>query len=184
MKSRAPIPALSADDRSLRETERAARPDVLERLVVAQADRARQSLLRRLRTVEAADGAHVQINGRRLLNFASNDYLGLAQHPALREALVRALARWGVARLLRVDADLGAELERSELRFSPFRRIAAELVGRRPLFEMERALRKACVDEALARCLGNRTQAAELLGISRRTLLRRLDEYAVPRPRK
>ena len=96
MKSRAPIPALSADDRSLRETERAARPDVLERLVVAQADRARQSLLRRLRTVEAADGAHVQINGRRLLNFASNDYLGLAQHPALREALVRALARWGV----------------------------------------------------------------------------------------
>ena len=33
---------------------------------------------------------------KRLLNFASNDYLGLAQHPALREALVTAAARWGV----------------------------------------------------------------------------------------
>jgi 8-amino-7-oxononanoate synthase len=30
------------------------------------------------------------------LNFASNDYLGLAQHPQLREALTRAAARWGV----------------------------------------------------------------------------------------
>jgi DNA-binding NtrC family response regulator len=36
----------------------------------------------------------------------------------------------------------------------------------------------------LAQCGGNQTQAAEILGMSRRTLLRRLDEYAVPRPRK
>jgi DNA-binding NtrC family response regulator len=49
--------------------------------------------------------------------------------------------------------------------------------------EME-ALERQRILDALARCGGNQTQAAEMLGISRRTLLRRLDEYAVPRPRK
>ncbi len=46
------------------------------------------------------------------------------------------------------------------------------------------ALERERILAVLARCGGNQTQAAEMLGISRRTLLRRLDEYAVPRPRK
>ncbi len=37
---------------------------------------------------------------------------------------------------------------------------------------------------ALAHCAGNQTQAASRLGISRRTLVSRLSEYALPRPRK
>jgi DNA-binding NtrC family response regulator len=46
------------------------------------------------------------------------------------------------------------------------------------------ALERQRILDALATCGGNQTQAAEMLGISRRTLLRRLDDYAVPRPRK
>lgn len=91
------------------------RPNLLERLAQAQAERARASLVRRLRVVDALDGATIRIDGRCLLNFASNDYLGLAQHPALREALVEATARWGVgasaAHLLGGHRDEHAALE-------------------------------------------------------------------------
>ena len=37
---------------------------------------------------------------------------------------------------------------------------------------------------ALEACDGNQTQAAKVLGISRRTLVTRLGEYELPRPRK
>ena len=38
--------------------------------------------------------------------------------------------------------------------------------------------------EALEKCAGNQTQAAKLLGYSRRTLTTKLNEFALPRPRK
>jgi DNA-binding NtrC family response regulator len=49
--------------------------------------------------------------------------------------------------------------------------------------EME-ALERQRIVEALERCGGNQTAAAEMLGISRRTLVTRLGTYDLPRPRK
>jgi DNA-binding NtrC family response regulator len=49
--------------------------------------------------------------------------------------------------------------------------------------EMKRVERQRIID-AIARCAGNQTQAAALLGISRRTLVTRLSELDLPRPRK
>jgi 8-amino-7-oxononanoate synthase len=72
------------------------RPDLLERLAVQTAEREQANLLRRLRTVEHADGPWLDVGGRRLLSFCSNDYLGLAQHPAVIEALTRAARQEGV----------------------------------------------------------------------------------------
>jgi two-component system response regulator AtoC len=49
--------------------------------------------------------------------------------------------------------------------------------------EMDAVERRRILD-ALDQCAGNQTQAAKLLGISRRTLVNRLESYELPRPRK
>ncbi len=50
--------------------------------------------------------------------------------------------------------------------------------------EQIRVLERARIVDALERCAGNQSKAAEVLGISRRTLVSRLAEYNLPRPRK
>ena len=54
-----------------------------------------QGLLRELRRVDSPQSARIQIAGQSLLNFSSNDYLGLATEPALRDAATQAVARYG-----------------------------------------------------------------------------------------
>jgi 8-amino-7-oxononanoate synthase len=60
------------------------------------AEMERQHLLRRLATTDPREGAVVERGGRRLLNFSSNDYLGLNHHPALKAAAAEAIERYGV----------------------------------------------------------------------------------------
>jgi 8-amino-7-oxononanoate synthase len=59
-----------------------------------QAIKARAAYRRR-RIVESPQDVQVAVDGRSLVNFSSNDYLGLANHPAVREAFRRGVARWG-----------------------------------------------------------------------------------------
>lgn len=55
-----------------------------------------RNLFRELRRVDSPQGPRIQIGGKTFLNFSSNDYLGLANHPALKEAAIRAIEKFGV----------------------------------------------------------------------------------------
>ncbi|QFY44998.1 8-amino-7-oxononanoate synthase [Candidatus Methylospira mobilis] len=66
------------------------------RLAIRLAEIKRQGLYRSRRIATATGGAaEVFSDGRRLINFSSNDYLGLAQHPEVVAAMVRGAQRWG-----------------------------------------------------------------------------------------
>ena len=55
-----------------------------------------QGLYNTIRTIESPQGAHLIVNGREVLNFCSNNYLGLANDPRLVAAASVALDRYGV----------------------------------------------------------------------------------------
>lgn len=65
----------------------------LDRALVA---RRVAGLARSRRIVEAVDGVRLRVDGRDLVSFASNDYLGLAGDPALAAAARDGIRRWGV----------------------------------------------------------------------------------------
>jgi 8-amino-7-oxononanoate synthase len=56
----------------------------------------RQShLYRKIRRIDSAQATQLGIDGHTVLNFSSNDYLGLANHPALKAAAINAIERYG-----------------------------------------------------------------------------------------
>jgi 8-amino-7-oxononanoate synthase len=66
--------------------------EIEERL--AEIERLGQS--RRLRLISGPQGPRVLLDGRPVLLLCSNNYLGLADHPRVREAAAEAAMRWGV----------------------------------------------------------------------------------------
>ncbi len=74
-----------------------------------------QGLYRKLRLVEGAQGPTFILNGREVLNFCSNNYLGLADHPALAAAAKQAIDRYGcgsgASRLISGNMELHEALE-------------------------------------------------------------------------
>jgi len=49
-----------------------------------------------IRTIQSPQGAWVKIDGRKLLNLCSNNYLGLANHPEVKKAMHDAIEAYGV----------------------------------------------------------------------------------------
>ncbi|MFH1996457.1 MAG: 8-amino-7-oxononanoate synthase [Candidatus Omnitrophota bacterium] len=84
-------------------------------------ERKEKGLLRALRPAGSRDEGRIRFSGRDLIDFSSNDYLGLSSHPALREASIRAVEQFGTgsgaARLLSGDLKLHHELEEKTARF-------------------------------------------------------------------
>ena len=74
-----------------------------------------RGLSRRLRLVEGAQAGRVRLDGREVLMLSSNNYLGLANHPALTRAAQAALERCGcgagASRLISGSMELHHELE-------------------------------------------------------------------------
>lgn len=74
-----------------------------------------RDLLRTLTTIEALEGVTATIQGRRVVLWCTNDYLGLSHHPRLIHAAAQALQQWGVgaraSRLLAGSTALHRQLE-------------------------------------------------------------------------
>jgi 8-amino-7-oxononanoate synthase len=76
---------------------------------------------RRMRRVSTPQDTVVVIEGRELLNFSSNNYLGLANHPEVVEAFIKYAQKYGVgsgaSRLVGGNMEVHAELEEALARF-------------------------------------------------------------------
>jgi glycine C-acetyltransferase len=77
-----------------------------------------------IRRMDSAPGAWMTVDGRRVLNFCTNNYLGLADDPRMKAAAKAAVDRWGVGpaavRSIAGTQDLHLELER---RLASFKRV-------------------------------------------------------------
>lgn len=86
-------------------------------------------LLVTIRTLEGPQGAWININGKKLLNLCSNNYLGLANDERLKDAAIKAIEKWGVGpgavRTIAGTMKIHEELER---KLAEFKKVEATLV--------------------------------------------------------
>ena len=85
-------------------------------------------LYNRIRTLSSPQGAWLVVDGKRVLNFCSNNYLGLANHPHIVQAAQEAVKKYGVGpaavRSIAGTMDLHLELER---RLAAFKGVEAAI---------------------------------------------------------
>ncbi|MEX2525563.1 MAG: 8-amino-7-oxononanoate synthase [Gammaproteobacteria bacterium] len=140
-----------------------------DRVSGLEADLARRSeagLLRRQQAVSSRSGVVIRRNNEGLVNFCSNDYLGLASHPSLIRAWSQAAQRYGIGSgaspLICGRYDIHDELERALARFTGRERallftsgyqanlgaITALAHGRRDRIIMDRLCHASLIDGA------------------------------------
>jgi glycine C-acetyltransferase len=85
-------------------------------------------LYNRIRTLSSPQGAWLVVDGKRVLNFCSNNYLGMANHPRIVQAAQDAVKKYGVGpaavRSIAGTMDLHLELER---RLAAFKGVEAAI---------------------------------------------------------
>ncbi len=88
-----------------------------------------QNLYRPLVELQSPQGGRITVNGKRVINLSSNNYLGLANHPKLKEAAIKAVEQWGAGagavRTIIGTMSIHEELER---RIAEFKHVEASIV--------------------------------------------------------
>jgi glycine C-acetyltransferase len=105
-------------------------PTVFDQFVQSQLDELKeQGLYRKLRILHGEQKPRANIDGHEVINLSSNNYLGLATHPKLRQAAKDAIDRYGVGagavRTIIGTMDIHEELER---KLAAFKHTEATLV--------------------------------------------------------
>jgi glycine C-acetyltransferase len=105
-------------------------PESLEHYLDEQLDGLKQQgLLRSFRILQGPQGARARIDGQDVINLSSNNYLGLANHPQLKQAAISAIEELGVGsgavRTIIGTMEIHEQLER---RLAEFKRTEATLM--------------------------------------------------------
>jgi len=88
-----------------------------------------QNLYKVPKILESPAGGRVHMNGKQVINLASNNYLGLANHPKVREAALKSIDEWGVgAGAVRWIGGTMAVHDELERRLAKFKHTEAVLV--------------------------------------------------------
>jgi 8-amino-7-oxononanoate synthase len=137
----------------------------MKQLEADLAQRRADGLYRQRRIIDSPQGVETRIDGKLLLSFCSNDYLGLANHPEIRQAFVDAVAEYGVgsgaAHLINGHSRLHERCEQRLAEFTGRERallfstgymaniaIASALLGRNDLIYQDKLNHASLIDSA------------------------------------
>ncbi|PIR37681.1 MAG: 8-amino-7-oxononanoate synthase [Alphaproteobacteria bacterium CG11_big_fil_rev_8_21_14_0_20_39_49] len=91
------------------------KPDILSKINLDISDLKKENLFRQLHETSRTGGIHIIRDGRKLLSFSCNDYLGLSQNPKVKTAAIVAIEKYGTgsgaSRFVTGNCPLYKELE-------------------------------------------------------------------------